>query len=119
MLVSGQVGIGTTNFADAKLSVAGNIRAKEVKVTVNGWSDYVFAKDYRLRPLSEVKAYIDQFGHLPEVPSAKEVEKDGLELGQMEATLLKKIEELTLYLLELKQANEELQQKVSKLETSR
>jgi hypothetical protein len=105
---SGNVGIGTTSpHADAKLAVNGNIYSKKVKVTLTGWSDYVFDAGYRLRPLSEVERYIQQYHHLPEVPSAAEVEKDGLDLGGNQATLLKKIEELTLYVIEQNKRNEE------------
>jgi len=62
--------------------------------------DYVFAPNYALRPLAEVERFVRQNSHLPEVPSAAEVAKDGLALGEMNATLLKKVEELTLYLIE-------------------
>jgi hypothetical protein len=119
LLVQGNVGIGTTQINEYKLSVAGKIRAKEVKVTVQNWGDYVFSKEYRLRSLAEVEEYIGQYGHLPEVPSAEEVEREGVEVGQMETTIIKKIEELTLYLIELKRDNERLQQKVEKLESNR
>jgi hypothetical protein len=98
---NGSVGIGTTS-PDAKLAVAGQIHAQEVKVslTVPG-PDYVFEKDYKLTSLEEIKNYIDQNKHLPEVPSAKEMEKNGIQLGEMNMLLLKKIEELTLYTIEL------------------
>jgi hypothetical protein len=65
----------------------------------------VFKKDYQLRPLSEVKTYIDQNQHLPEIPSAQEIAKDGLNLGEMNRLLVKKVEELTLYLIEQKEEN--------------
>lgn len=97
---TGLVGIGTAApDANYKLSVNGSIRSKEVRVEA-GWSDYVFKRNYNLRPLSEVKAYIEKQGHLPDVPSALEVEKNGVDVGETESLLLKKIEELTLYLLE-------------------
>ncbi|MEO6003413.1 MAG: bZIP transcription factor [Opitutus sp.] len=91
----GNVGIGTTNPTQ-KLSVHGTVRAMEVIVDT-GWADYVFAADYRLAPLSEVEQTIVQSGHLPGVPSAKDVAENGISLGQMQATLLAKIEELTLH----------------------
>lgn len=100
LYVNGNVGIGTTS-PDAKLAVNGTIHAKEVKVDLNvPFPDYVFGKSYTLRPLREVAAYIDRNGHLPEVPSAVQVGKEGLNLGEAQALLFKKVEELTLYLIE-------------------
>jgi len=119
---SGYVLVGATTLpaADAKLAVNGNIYSKKVKVTPNGWADYVFDAGYRLRPLSEIEQYIQQHNHLPEVPTAAEVAKDGLDLGDNQATLLKKIEELTLYVIEQNKKNEEqnikLQQMTQKME---
>ncbi len=97
----GNVGIGTTS-TDAKLSVKGQIHAQEVKVDLNGSvaPDYVFNKDYQLTSLDSIKNYIDQNKHLPEVPSAAAMEKNGVQLGEMNMLLLKKIEELTLYVIE-------------------
>lgn len=97
----GNVGIGTNN-PDAKLSVKGLIHAQEVKVDLNGAvaPDYVFDKEYRLPSLKEVQSYITTNKHLPEVPSAKEMEENGLNLGEMNLLLLKKVEELTLYAIE-------------------
>jgi len=95
-----------------KLYVAEGIRTEEVLIDLknnqNWWPDYVFAEDYDLRPLSEVEAFIKKHHHLPEVPSAKEVETDGLKLKEMNATLLKKVEELTLYMIELQKEVEAL-----------
>jgi hypothetical protein len=96
---AGQIGIGTL-YPKAKLAVNGDILAKKVKVTQLGWADYVFQPNYRLRPLSEVEQYIKQYHHLPEVPTAEEVEKNGVDVGDNQVTLLKKIEELTLYVIE-------------------
>ena len=101
------VGIGTTSPSQ-KLEVNGNVLvqgdvlSKKVKVSANpgDWPDYVFANDYHLRSLAEVSAFIEANHHLPEVPSAREVGENGLDLGSMDATLLKKIEELTLYTLD-------------------
>lgn len=95
----GSVGIGTTNTAGAKLAIKGNIHAQEVKVDMNGWADYVFKPDYELLPLLELKTYVDKNRHLPGIPSTEEVVENGLNLGEMNAKLLKKIEELTLYLV--------------------
>ncbi len=95
----GNVGIGTTNPTN-KFEVNGTIRSKEVIVEATGWPDYVFEADYDLPTLAEIEAYINTHKHLPGVPSAKQVEENGLTLGEMNALLLKKIEELTLHTIE-------------------
>ncbi|BFP40633.1 hypothetical protein FGF1_14780 [Flavobacteriaceae bacterium GF1] len=106
----GRVGIGTTN-PDAKLAVKGDIHAQEVKVDLNGAvaPDYVFKEDYDLRSLQEVQDYIKKHGHLPNIPSAQEMEANGIDLGQMNLKLLEKIEELTLYIIALEQKNKKIQ----------
>ncbi len=96
----GNVGIGTANPSE-KLSVNGSIKAKKLIISQSGWPDYVFAKNYKLRSLTEVENYIKANQHLPEVPSAKEVAAKGISVGDTQALLLKKIEELTLYVIEL------------------
>nr|WP_315421950.1 hypothetical protein [uncultured Pedobacter sp.] len=96
---AGYVGIGTTSPAE-KLSVNGKIRAHEIKVEATNWPDYVFDRDYKILGLNELDAYIKQHKHLPDMPSAKEVEAKGVELGEMNKLLLKKVEELTLHLIE-------------------
>ena len=111
----GNMGIGTTS-PDAKLAVKGKIHAQEVKVDLNGAvaPDYVFKEEYNLKSLEEVQNYIKEHGHLPNIPSAKEMEENGIELGEMNMKLLEKIEELTLYILkqqdQLKQQKEKLGQ---------
>jgi len=107
---AGNIGIGTPN-PDSKLTVAGNIHAREVKVTVKAGEvpDYVFANDYKLKSLQEVEDYIKQNSHLPEIQSATEIEKNGLMLAEMNLTLLKKIEELTLYIIEQNKRIEKLE----------
>lgn len=90
------VGINTSSIDGYTLSVNGKVRATEVQV-YTGWADYVFEDDYKLNTLEEVESYIEENGHLPDVPDADEVEADGIPLGEMNATLLRKIEELTLY----------------------
>jgi hypothetical protein len=96
----GNVGIGTVNPGTYKLAVNGSIHARAVNVDLNGWADYVFEKDYRLPSLEEVERHIQEKGHLINIPSAMEVEANGIELGEMDRLLLEKIEELTLYILE-------------------
>ncbi|MCE7990557.1 MAG: hypothetical protein HEP71_01200 [Roseivirga sp.] len=125
----GDVGIGTVT-PTAKLEVDGNalfqgkIESTKVRVSTTpqgGWPDYVFEPEFKLRPLSEVEAFVKDNKHLPEVPSAKEVEANGIDLGNMDATLLKKVEELTLYMIEmdkklkkLEEENQELKKLVKK-----
>ena len=88
------------------LTPTGVLKAKEVLVSTAGWPDYVFDKDYKLLTLSEVEEYINENQHLPNVPSAVEVENNGIQLGEMNAILIRKVEELTLYILDLqKQIN--------------
>jgi len=97
---TGNVSIGTTDPGIYKFGVNGTIHSKAVVVDLNGWTDYVFKPTYNLRPLSEVKTYIDKNHHLPDIPSEKEVVEKGLDLGIMNKLLTKKVEELTLYLIE-------------------
>ncbi len=96
---TGLVGIGTL-APQSELSVNGTITSKKVKVLSTGWADYVFRSDYRLPTLQEVEQHIRENGHLKDIPSEKEVEKEGVELGEMNKKLLAKVEELTLYLIE-------------------
>jgi len=97
----GNVGIGTNTLTTAKLAVNGLIRATEIKVeNANFWPDYVFKPEYQLPSLSETEQFINENGHLPEIPKANEIESDGIPLGKMNTLLLKKIEELTLHLIE-------------------
>ena len=112
-----RVGINTSNLNDPnfKLSVNGAIRAKKIKVEV-GWADFVFDEGYELRSLEQVEEHIAKKGHLPEIQSEFEVLENGIFLGEMNAKLLQKIEELTLYLIEEHKANKRLQSEIEHLQ---
>jgi hypothetical protein len=112
MFNSGTIGIGTT-IPDAKLAVNGTIHAKEVKVDLTGWADYVFRPNYGLPSLTAVRTYIDQNHHLPGIPSEDQVKKEGIDLGEINKLLIGKVEELTLYLIQQKEENEAQQKLIS------
>jgi hypothetical protein len=114
-LPSGNIGIGTI-APSAKLDVNGTIRAKEVKIEATGWADFVFDNDYKLSCLSEVEQHIKEHKHLPGIPSEQEVLENGINVAEMQIKLLQKIEELTLYVIDLKKENEGLQERVQQLE---
>lgn len=145
---SGQLGLGTTSpVSGFKLDVNGNINARglvsiggatlpsspagvlyvdgasyftDINVkAVNAWPDYVFSKTYKLRTLKETEEFIEENSHLPEVPSAKEIEEDGIDVAEMNTILLKKIEELTLHLIDQNKQLEELSDKVKSLESNK
>jgi hypothetical protein len=112
---------GNLNRADADFTARtirsaniynnGNLWSKQINVALtNPWPDYVFTKDYRLPSLKEIENYVDQYHHLPEIPSEEEVVKEGINLGEMNRLLIKKVEELTLYLIQ-KEAQLAVQQK--------
>ncbi|MEW6600998.1 MAG: hypothetical protein AB1499_08510 [Nitrospirota bacterium] len=102
---NGNVGIGTTSpCVDCKLAVNGKIRAKEIVIDT-GWADFVFYDNYTLMPLQEVEKFIKTNQHLPGIPTAADVEKEGVSLGTISAKLLQKIEELTLYVIDMKKEN--------------
>lgn len=108
LMILGNVGIGLSNPTE-KLEVNGTIHAKEVRVDLTGWPDYVFEKGYKLPSLKEVEKHIKENGHLENIPAAEEVEKEGIKLGEMNAKLLQKIEELTLYILQQDKRIKELE----------
>ncbi|MEL7147664.1 MAG: hypothetical protein AAFO69_14920 [Bacteroidota bacterium] len=99
LLIHGKVGVGISTPSEA-LEVNGSIRAKEIRCEASPWPDYVFTDDYQLNSLSSIAAFISENGHLPNIPSAAEVEQNGIALGEMNAKLLEKIEELTLYAID-------------------
>ena len=120
LYVGGNVTFGQAT-AKKKLTMHGDIVASRIAVAsdpanFSAWPDYVFAQDYDLRSLEEVEAYIKAESHLPEVPSAEEVATGGFDLGNMDATLLKKVEELTLYIIEQNKKLEKQNQRISELE---
>ena len=113
---AGGVGVGVTTIpAGVKFAVNGKVNCKEVEVTLTGWSDKVFNKDYTLMPLNDVESFINANSHLPGVPSEKEIMSKPANLGEMDALLLQKIEELTLYVIELKKENNVLKTKIENL----
>lgn len=114
----GNIGIGTADPGTWKLAVNGNIRAKEIKVET-GWADYVFADSYELPTLEEVERHIREKGHLINIPSAKEIESNGVELGEMNKLLLEKIEELTLYILQQDKNQKLLEKRIQTLESQK
>ncbi|MBB6130393.1 hypothetical protein [Mucilaginibacter lappiensis] len=115
----GNVAIGTLDPKGYKLAVNGSAIATSMTVKLNSaWPDYVFKKDYQLPSLQDVKAYIDQNQHLPEIPSEQQIAKDGLNLGEMNKLLMKKVEELTLYLIEKDQQLKD-QEKINRETTDR
>ncbi|GAA4159088.1 hypothetical protein GCM10022217_21240 [Chryseobacterium ginsenosidimutans] len=102
-----------SDCSEYRLFVQDGIRTEKIKVDIastNNWADYVFKKDYKLQTLEEVEKHIEEKGHLPNVPSANEIVKDGLNLAEMDVKLLEKIEELTLYSIEQNKQIKQLQQ---------
>lgn len=116
---NGYISIGTDKIYQLKseqfkVSVNGKIACKEIKVN-SKWADYVFADNYTLRPLAEVERFIAENKHLPDVPSAATVESEGLALGAMQAVMMQKIEELTLYMIKIEKDNDLLRAELSSI----
>jgi len=112
-----EVAIGTNNTAGYKLAVAGNMIAVKVKVKAqNNWPDFVFAPSYKLPTLQQLETFIKENNHLPDIPSAKEVREHGIDLGDNQAKLLQKIEELTLYIIDQNKKLEAVQQQLKELQ---
>lgn len=111
----GNIGIGTEN-PKAKLDVRGKIIADEVEIKVNKGADFVFEPDYNLKSLSEVEAFVKKNKHLPEVPSEKQMQEEGINVNDMQIKLLQKIEELTLYLIQQEKLLLEQSEQIESLE---
>lgn len=95
------------NGKKGDLGIKGNLTANEVKVKTGGWADHVFLPEYPLMPLDKLEAFVGQHGHLPNIPTEAEVLQNGIELGEMNAKLLEKVEELTLYIIQQEKINQE------------
>ncbi len=108
----GNIGLGLSEDPEARLAVNGLIKSKEIDVQPDQWPDYVFQPDYELPSLKSIESYVTNNGHLPDLPSALQVEQEGISLGDMNAILLKKIEEITLYLIEQEKRIQELQRRL-------
>lgn len=114
IFMNGSVGIGLTNPGTYKLNVAGKIRATEIVVNTTG-ADYVFSNNYKLPPLSQVEAFIKENKHLPEIDPADQMKKNGVDVSELQTKLLQKVEELTLYLIDLNKEVEKLKKENERL----
>ena len=120
ILNTGQICVGCLVPGNYKMAVEGSMAARSLRITQSpGWADYVFDKKYYLRPLDEVEKFIQENQHLPDFPSAATIEKEGIDVAEMQSKLLSKIEELTLYVIELKKEVETLKKKQSKKSSSK
>jgi hypothetical protein len=119
VLVGGRMGIGTTLQEGYALAVCGMVGAREVKVQANaGWCDYVFEESYELKDLSELETYIAENKHLPDVPSATEINTNGIEVSEMMAIMIKKIEELTLYTIQQEKELSQMRKEILELKAA-
>ncbi|WP_052522113.1 hypothetical protein [Saccharicrinis fermentans] len=115
-LKSGNLGLGTEETGPHRFAVEGSIGAREIQVEASGWSDFVFTNEYELMSLEETEQFILKNKHLPDIPKESEVLEKGINLGEMDAKLLQKIEELTLYIIEQNKLNQIQQVKIKQLE---
>ncbi|HVF97445.1 MAG TPA: hypothetical protein VM871_09000, partial [Flavisolibacter sp.] len=111
--LDGSSGVAIGNVVNGgsgyKLAVAGNVVCEELRVKLRGtWADYVFKTNYKLMPLRELQKFIGRNSHLPNIPSAATIEKEGINIGDMQKRMMEKIEELTLYILDLQKQVDEL-----------
>jgi len=113
-----EVGIGIYATPGYRLSVNGTIRASEIIVETFG-ADFVFESDYKLKPLSEVKSHIEENKHLPDIPSATQMQENGIGMSELSIKLLQKVEELTLYAIQQNETIEKLNKRIDELETNR
>jgi hypothetical protein len=120
--INGKLGIGTKEFNNAQMVVDGKIRASKVLITTDDFPDYVFEHDYQLMPVGELEAYIKTNKHLPGIKPATEVLSEGLSLNEVNVQLLEKVEELTLYIInmdkkraEIKEQNSDIQKTIEKM----
>lgn len=118
LYVSGDVRIGSATAATGyKVSIDGKVMCEELKVQLSPWPDYVFANEYQLKSLDEVESFIKTNNHLPNIPAASVIESEGLNVGEMQGLMMEKIEELTLYIIEMNKNNKELQSRIELLES--
>ena|SRR5690554_405488 len=117
ILIEKEKQTGQPQFKLLQLDNTGLLYAREIKINLQSWPDYVFHKEYELMPLSEVETYIAKNGHLPNIPKAETIETEGLNLGEMNKLLMLKVEELTLYLIEQQKVIDSQQKRLEVLET--
>jgi hypothetical protein len=114
---TGNIAIGRENVPTGyDLAVDGKIITKEIQVTLDNWSDFVFSSNYTLMPILQLENYIKEYNHLPAIPSENEVKDQGIGIGEMNAKLLQKVEELTLYIIEQNKRIDSLEKKIEKIE---
>ena len=118
LILQGKVSVNTNSMNTSySLCVKGGILTDKVKIMHSSdWPDYVFASGYLLMPLSDLKSFVKEYHHLPEVPTENDIMTEGIEIGDMQGILLKKIEEMTLYILQQQEQIDKLEQRINELE---